>query len=337
MQLKYTHESDFRRERDFGTKISATFEFIAAQFRPLLKCLAYFVLPGTLVLGIGLGLLLGSVTSIMPKMGSSPGLAPDFGSIAPSLVLGGGLSIISLLIAMLLLISTVYGFVRVRLDTPAAEEVHPAQVWAYIRPRLGRMVLALLMLFGLSIGMMSVLGVIMFGVLGSGNTSGAGSVLLIFGSVLVFYIGIFWLGGVLSLYFPILWTEDTDVLTALRRSFYLIKGKWWSTFGLFLIVSFIQTFITYLFAIPMYGVMAVQMLKIPGFESPIIAVVGASIYAVGIMFTYAIPLIALQFQYFNLVERKEGLGMRLLVDTLGQGPAPQASNAHYRPDEEGEY
>ena len=34
---KFTQEADLRRERDFGAKVAATFEFVVAQFRPLFK------------------------------------------------------------------------------------------------------------------------------------------------------------------------------------------------------------------------------------------------------------------------------------------------------------
>jgi hypothetical protein len=99
----------------------------------------------------------------------------------------------------------------------------------------------------------------------------------------------------------------------------------------------IQSFITYIFAIPMYGVMFAQALKVPGLTSPVISVVTSSFYTIGLTFTYTIPLMAIAFQYFNLVERKEGTGMRQLVDSLGQTAAPEVSGTYYRPDEEGEY
>jgi hypothetical protein len=54
---------------------------------------------------------------------------------------------------------------------------------------------------------------------------------------------------------------------------------------------------------------------------------------------YPLLFLALAFQYFNLVERKEGEGLRTLVNRIGQ-PAvatqPYAAD-RYRADEEGEY
>jgi hypothetical protein len=81
-----------------------------------------------------------------------------------------------------------------------------------------------------------------------------------------------------------------------------------------------------------------KMLRVPGLDSDLVGVLAQCIYAAGIIFTYTISLLAMAFQYFNLVERKEGLGLRLLVNELGQPQAIQAAqSSHYRPDDEGEY
>lgn len=325
----YTQEADYRRERDFGAKVGATFEFVAAQFRPLVKCLAYFVLPGALLGGIGLGLFMSKFMSFMPqagRMGSGGRLAAGYpGNLfTGTSSVGLGLGTLGFLLAFLLLSSTVYGFVRVRLDTPAHETVQPSQVWALVWPRLGKVLGAWLLL-----GLITVVGM---GVLGGAlSLLGPGFVVLLFPVLL-------WVGVCLSLYFPALWMEDDGVLSALRRSFYLIKGKWWSTLGLYMIISFITGVMNYIFIIPFYGLMVGRMLlHWSGFDSEILSIAAMSIYALGWIFTAVLPLVAMLFQYFNLVERREGVGLRQLVSQLGQTPAPQVSSASYRPDEEGEY
>jgi len=323
----YTHETDFRRERDFGAKVSATFEFAAAQFKPLTKCLLYFVLPGALLGGIGLGLFMNKFMGLIPVAGasskaSSMAVANTLGS-ASSFV-GLGLSMLGFLAAFLLLSSTVYAFVHVRMLTPPAEVVQPAQVWRFMRPRLGRVVLAWLLL----------------AVLGAVGMGGLGGLLALIGPgfVVLLLPVVLWVVVCLTLFFPTLWMEDEGVLSALRRSFYLIKGKWWSSMGLYLVMTFITGIINYIFIIPFYGLMIARLLlHTKALESEILSVSAMSIYALGWVFTATLPLIAMLFQYFNLVERKEGVGLRLLVNSLGQTLAPQVSNGMYRPDEEGEY
>lgn len=334
MQTKatFTREADFRQERDFGAKVGATFEFVTAQFRPLVKCLAYFVLPGALLAGIGMGLFMNNFLSRMPfagsrsRLGAPVEIAQQYGAgpLSALSFAGIGLSAVGFLLAFLLLSSTVYGFVRVRMNTPPAEPVRPGQVWAFMWPRLGRVV-----------GGWLLLAIIM--VIGMGVMGGA-LALLGPGFVVLLIFPMVWVVVCLTLYFPALWMEDDGVVVAFRRSFYLIKGKWWSSLGLYLVMSMITGMLNYLFIIPFYGIiMARTMLKIPGFDSEILSVVAMSIYALGWILTAMLPLVAMLFQYFNLVERKDGTGLRLLVESLGQTDAPQVSGATYRPDDDGEY
>jgi hypothetical protein len=155
-------------------------------------------------------------------------------------------------------------------------------------------------------------------------------------SVLLIVPILVYLGTIVIFYFSVLWLEDLGIFASMRRSFQLIWGKWWSTFGLLFVASLIQGMVSIVFALPQYAVMMGKMLQLPGLSSDLLGVVAQTFYAVGILFTYCIPLLALAFQYFNLVERHEGYGLRLLVDGLGQS-APTARSHHYQPDEEGEY
>jgi hypothetical protein len=340
MKLTYTHESDFRRERDFGAKISATFEFIGAHFRPLLKCLTYFVLPPTLLFGIGIGVIFGSFGTIA-RMQQGQRTNAEFESLGITYFSSTGLVFLGATLSFLLMLGTVYGYVRVRMNTPATEPVLPGQVWAYMRARLGRIILSWLLFSALGVGVFAGVALLMFGTVGSlsglGRSPDAGSIFSLFMIFMALMFVFTWLGIVLTQFFPILLLEDASIGTALRRSFYLIRGKWWSTFGLVFIASLIQSCISYVFFIPLYAIMFVQLLKVPGLDSPVYSVVAGSIYAIGAVFMYAIPLLAVMFQYFNLVERKEGTGLRQLVDSLGQKTTPEAHNSFYRPDEEGEY
>ena len=142
---------------------------------------------------------------------------------------------------------------------------------------------------------------------------------------------------VLTLYFPVLWLEDIGIFAALGRTVFLIKGKWWSTFGLLVVSGIIQGFVAFIFVIPQYAVMFGKMLAIPFLSSDLLGIVVQCIYALGALFTYSIPLLAIMFQYFSLVERREGTGSFLLLNQLGRGPAPEVASAAYRPDDEGEY
>lgn len=341
MKNPYLAPADFWQERDFGAKISATFEFIGAHWRRLGKCLVYFVLPFALLMGIGLGFFTNALYNQMGGPGgarsggwhntvttssSSPFDVFDFGGIALGFV--GGT------IAFLALMGTVFGYLRARLRLPADQPVTPATVWAELRARLG----SILLLIGLLVGF-SVLGAVFVALFGFYSFVGAGGPLVLallvspFVGALVTYLAV-----VLSLFFPVLWLEDRNVLATVGRCFQLIKGRWWSTFGLLIVAGIIQSMLSFVFILPQYAVMFGKALRVPGLDSDLLGILAQCIYAVGIIFTYSVSLLALAFQYFNLVERKEGVGLRLLVGELGQSRATPAVQAdHYQPSDEGEY
>lgn len=340
MKNTYTTPADFWQVRDFGAKISAVFEFIGAHWRPLGKCLVYFVLPGALLLGIGLGLFTNPLYNQMGKtlaaQRAGAAVAPAGNPLAANLAgaLGLGVALVGGILAVLLLLSTVYGYLRARLELPAAEPVTPAAVWAQVRRRLGKMlaVVALVMVgyAVLMLGYVLVLGTLVGH--GGGMASAVGGVVLGFFLLLA---AVTYLAIVFALYFPVLWLEEVSVFGALRRSFQLIRGNWWATFGLLLVISFIQGAVSVVFLVPFYATMFGKMLQIPVLKSDVAGLMGTTLYSVGSMFAYVLTLLGAAFQYFNLAEQREGHGLRLLVDELGQPQAvPTAYSHHYRPEEE---
>ena len=343
MKLLFTQESDFRRERDFGAKVSATFDFLSSQFRPFLKCLAYFTLPGALLMGIGLALFMGKAVGFYAALFSAAraGGAHATAGVDPLALYRGwsgvGLALTALggIVTLVLLSATVYGYLRVRLHLPAAETVQPRQVWGWLRPRLGRMALACLLLLGLWLGALMGLSVVMSGVVA---VAGAGWMFLF---IFVLYATVIWLAGCLALYFPAMWLEDLGPAQALSRCFYLVKGKWWSTFGLGLVMVVIQSVMSYLFAIPMYGLLMMDVLQLAktgtGHDSSLLMQAATLLYAGSAVLLLALPLLAMGFQYFNLAERRDSIGARQQLALLGQAGPSEAANHYYRPDEEGEY
>jgi len=280
--------------------------------------LVYLVLPVALVRGV----LTTFIQQQMPL--SVPGQAPgQYGAAGGALSMQMGLWkaifsspaywLGSLLgsISFALLLLSVYGYVLLLAQrrTPGPP-VTVAEVWAGARPKF---VGTLLSLWGV------------------GLLVGAGFCLLLIPGL--------YLGVALSLFFIVKLSEGTGFGATFGRCLRLTRGKWWSTFGLL----FIATLLLY---VVLMGVGAVTILVSGGFSaalhamrerSPVVSVIVTSLGSFSTLFLYPPLLLVLAFQYFNLVERKEGTGLRLLVDSLGQTAAPQASNAAYRPDDEGEY
>ncbi|WP_375434531.1 hypothetical protein [uncultured Hymenobacter sp.] len=336
MQLRFTKEEDFRQERDFGAKIGATFEFVGAHWRPLGKCLVYFVLPVALLMGIGLGVLTNGMWNMTASRIQSGAASTPYSTGASffnaSYFFGIALAVIAGLLAFSMLLSTLYAYVRILLIEEPTYAPTPSQVWTQIKPRFGRMFLALGLFFGLYVFLMAVFGSLI--ALTAFSGIGGVGVFLIFLLLipLLFYVVV-----PLSLYFPALWMEDIGVLETLQRCFYLVRSHWWASLGLLIVAGMIQGLLTILFILPQYAGMFGKMLKVPVLSSDAFGIAAQCFYACGVIFTYSVSLLAMLFQYFNLVEKKEGLGLRNLVANLGNGAAPAAYNSAYRPDEEGEY
>ena len=145
---------------------------------------------------------------------------------------------------------------------------------------------------------------------------------------------LFYLMISLSLTFIIRTYENKGFIDAVIRSFKLVHGKWWSTFGLILILYFIMVVIAYIPVIPFYVAMFAKDLHTTTtnpFESPsptwqIITTVMFTLYYLLQMFLNTLPNVGIAFQYFNLVELKESKGLLSEIQTLGtqqEAPRPE--------------
>ena len=153
-------------------------------------------------------------------------------------------------------------------------------------------------------------------------------------SFFMLIIPFFYLAVVLSLLGPLLVIEGKGFGQAFSRCFSLITDKWWSTFGLIFVTTLIAVFMAMMFSLPQ-AILNVLILahKTSGDNPPLwqeIAFLLANIiYSLGSSLLQTIPLIAIIFQYYNLVERKEAAGLMAKLDTFGQTPQPNsAADAH---------
>ncbi|WP_022822575.1 hypothetical protein [Hymenobacter norwichensis] len=306
MQLKFTKESDFRQERDFSNKFSASFEFVMAHWQPLGRCLIYFVLPAALLMGILLGLAQSNALRLITEGASST--STPFGRLSNQFGAFQWLGMLVSLISYALLAATVYGYVKVRMELPPEQEVTPALVGERVKYDAPRMAVS---------GLVAV-------------------VLIGLGFVLLFIPGIY-LSIAVSLIWVIQSFEHKGVGSAISRNISLIKGKWWSTFGLAVVMSLLVALMGMVFQLPQVVPYVGKLLGWEWASSNLFLIAGNVVASAGGVMLYTLLLVALMFQYFNLIERKEGIGLRSLVDSLGNGPAPVAHNHAYRPDDEGEY
>ncbi|MFW5886207.1 MAG: hypothetical protein ACOCUL_00480, partial [Bacteroidota bacterium] len=135
--------------------------------------------------------------------------------------------------------------------------------------------------------------------------------LLIFlGSLFCLIPGIY-LGVSLSTMIIVLFNEKKGIGDAFSKSIELNNQKWWTTFGILIVLTVIMMGLAYLLIIPLMAIGLGSMFLSPkigddpanSFTTFYYIVMGI-IYII-MMIVYAIPYIVIAFQYFSLLEMKE--------------------------------
>jgi hypothetical protein len=123
--------------------------------------------------------------------------------------------------------------------------------------------------------------------------------------------------------------EHLGFFQAVGRSLKLVSGKWWSTFGLFMILYMVMYFTSAIFMIPYYAVTVITTLHQVETSSfgkvsssmQLVTVISFTLYYMAQLLLSSLPNIGLAFQYFNLVELKESKGLMGQIETIGQTPS----------------
>lgn len=342
--LSFTTAADFLRERDFGQKIEATFDFMRVHARPLGRVMVALVLPLALLTGIGMGLLQGEMFSFIGQSTRARLSGAVYNSFLPPFLTSAGfwMAMLGSLLLMVVLHLVVYGYVVLRADrTDPTADVTIRDVWDLVRRRALGLVgsffgLGLLFTVGLlAVGMVvGMLGALFGGLLGAAWLG----ILFVF----LIYAAMIYAGVALSLYVIIWLREGRGFFGSIGRCFQLIWGKWWSTFGLIMVMSFILMLVVFfimtllsLFGLPFTELMTGRAEQTGAVR--VLLILYTSLQSLASLVTYPLLMIAISFQYFNLVERRDGEGTYRLLNSLGQ-PAPAAPTPlALRPDDEGEY
>jgi len=149
--------------------------------------------------------------------------------------------------------------------------------------------------------------------------------LIVFGVIGIIVVLFYLIFGA-SLTFFIRAYEKSGFFPALSRSFNLVRGKWWSTFGLIMVLSLIVSTLSYLFIMPWYITtiisamhnVSTDIFQEPSFKWKLFTILSFAVYYLSQMVLSAIPNIGIALQYFNLVELKEAKGLMNEIESLGK-------------------
>ena len=319
---------DFQRARDFSNKMNATFEFVKQNIKPLSRVMLYLVGPPALIGSLLIGSVMGDYfRAIFGSLGGSNGFTEVF---TVNVIIKVVLAIIVATITSVITMATINNYVILYREKKS-NQIEVEEVWDRVKKTFWMYFWTTLGWFVLAIVAYIVM-IIPFVALAAGSAGLAG--LLIFVLICVF----FYLVIANSLVFIIRGFETRGFFESFGRSMHLIRGKWWSTFGLFMIFYLIISIISSLFFMPWYFSRVLASLHdvsqgrpVAEMESDWFGIISTTLQYLSSYLLAVLPQLALIFQYFNLVERKESRGLMEKMGSLGTGENPNTNTKteHY--------
>ncbi|CAN5512195.1 hypothetical protein BH09BAC4_BH09BAC4_30350 [soil metagenome] len=267
-------------QRDFGNKINATFQYITQNINSFILSIIYIAGPPVLLMIVAGSFLISDVVSLF---GSRPSNPLWFMNELPAILVIG----IGFMLSLLAVSLTTFAHLKVY-NRNAGQPIQVSQVWEEAKEHIGP--------------------AIVFNIL---------STIVTIVATMFFILPGIYVGVVLSLGVPVLVFENTNFGQTWNRCFELIRDKWWSTFGLALVMGILAGLLRLVFQIPglIIGFLASDVAT-----QGLIAIISGAISMLGALLLNSLVYLAIGFQYTNLVERQEGRGMISAIDSIGTQP-----------------
>ena len=323
----HQHEKiELRKERDFGEIINVTFQFLRQNLRTLGKGMLFILGPAALLMGLASA---GSLTQWNDLM-----LSPDdlTGFDPAGIMLFVMVFVVMAMFTSVLAILVVCGYIVLYQDR-GRNAIEIGDIWRLVLHEfpgvMGLVLLVGVVFFVIYMGIVVPIGI--FIGIGSPVAAALVGILAFFGGMaaMVYFMVTY------SLAFPIRIRESTGLIEALRRSHYLIKRNWWSTFLVVFISYFLMMILGLLFNLPRYALSFMDTyFSLSGEAQPWYwwpTVIASIVGTLGSALLYAIPLTAIMVQYYSLVEKKENKGLLDRIEGLsteesGASPDHDQSN-----------
>ncbi|MCX7743132.1 MAG: hypothetical protein N2167_01060 [Flavobacteriales bacterium] len=320
MQKTDNIQIDFFKIRDLGEVLQVTFLFIRLCFKPLIVGVSFIVLPFFLI---------GTIFTLSAMDGI---FTPNFSQLGNQLA-----SMVSLMLGLLflglggiMLITYVNELLRMVSQHPYHKIPTVQEVWHATRKYFWWNLLHVVIWF-IFLWMYLIFVYIVFLLLFLGGMLGvfAGSVfiaalmgILAFAAFLFFIL--YFLAAATPIFF-IATYEKVNIFTALNRSFSLLhatKTNFWTAIFTNLLSYFIQFIISGNILLPILVIQGIiEYNSDEEIKSNLLEIFFKSIYALFYLispFLYIIPLMANGFNYFNLRERAEGIGLKQRIAQIGK-------------------
>jgi hypothetical protein len=273
---------EFLRTREIGEVINTSLYFIRDHFKPIIRALVYIAGPVLVILVL--------ISAIYMKQELS-GVTDDVSVFTSGNIFLFSLNNIMSLVALILVMGVMYEYVFL-CYREGIRAYEPSEIWQSLKRRF-----PLYLAFAFLVSFMVFFGLLFFIVPGV------------------------YLMVTLQFVYVIAFIEDRSISDTITRSFEFIKGHWWNTLGLMLLVYLIYYIISVIFSMPalIFGGI-IGIMSADGGEASVSYFVSflVSLFATLGYVAIILPVVATCYQYFNILERKYGLGLSKDIEGLKQ-------------------
>ncbi len=304
---------ELEKERDFSRKIEGTFSFIKLNFKAFAQSLLLLVSPFALLAGIFQGLAQAYANVETRPIEPDASMAEILNNVLTmqqkSFSVWQFLAMIMIMLSSFMLTIVVYSFIEVYRQR---KQVLFQDVLSFVKYFTGPVLKMYLLLIVVMLGIALILLLASQAIIVT-----LGEEVVVVGIIVLFFL-MFYFVVMFSLCPAIVVFENASATYALSRAKHLIHNKWWSTFGLLIIMAFISYFMSAIFSIPAGVITLLKALGINSvFTSTALVIFSTVISNIGTTLIASISHVALSLQYFNLVELKEGKGTWNSIDSIG--------------------
>ncbi len=298
---------EFLKIRDFSQRLNATFEFVRQNFVPLVKCLAIIVTPLLALSAAGLALIANQDGSSLTDLGTNP-MSLLFSPKA-GILLG---TMFMLVYAVMSLV--VYSYVKLYTTIPDKSAFSVDEVVKEARKHVFKILFSWVAI----VFILALLPLLV-----------AAAYFVTYSAGLTFFLGFVAFFPVAYVSIP-LWNflvlaqlmENLSFVGAFKRAFAVVRENWWPCLGFNLILALLQSMIGYLFYLPL----AIYWIYIyfttldwaAAEANPGISAALTVFYYLGSYLLQFISLTGNTFQYYQLVEEHDSVGLSARIALIGQ-------------------
>lgn len=281
---QFQTQTEFYKQRDLGEKINATFDFLLKNYKEILPFMLKKVLPIVLVINV--------IPAFLPEYYVSNWMNPNMNDSAPLVTM---IYFIGYIIAIIFAQSIIISMLYKKNIVSAQEEPEYYEVNDEINGNFMKIFVTNLLVVLIT---------------------GGFSLLLIIPGIIV---------GVMLNYASIVAIfEKISPTKAISRCWNFGLTKWWSTFGLIMIIGIISAIVNFIFSIPEFVFTFVNVILNNGNVDPenigfgLIFYIVHSISVFGAIVLSTLTYIALTYQYANIREIKESISINSKISKFDE-------------------